>query len=114
MKTNTIEEISGYAAILAIVAIFNWIAGDRPFMGRELQLRRGQFWHALRWFGLGLWIASLVASARDDIWQEGAGIAGALLLLLGTARKSMKAPRQNQIKKKPNKSEQATPRKLSD
>lgn len=87
---NQLEEIAAFAFVLAVVALFNWLTGDRSFRGRELVLRRGAFWLGCRWFGLGLWSASVVATSPNDLLLECAGLLGSLILLLGTARKTLK------------------------
>ena len=111
---TTSEELSGYAVIFVVIAAFNWLAGSRSVMGRELILRHGHAWNALRWFGLGIWASSAIAETSDDVWLDGAGLCGALLLLVGTARQFKETPRQLRENKKQNKSEMATPRKPFD
>ena len=111
---TTSEELSGYTVIFVVIAAFNWLAGSRSVMGRELILRQGHAWNALRWFGLGLWASSAIAETSDDVWLRGAGLCGALFLLVGTARQFKETPRQVRENKKQNKAEMATPRKPSD
>ena len=80
------EEISTVADLLAVLALINWVGGDRSIRGRDLLIRRGAVWVALRWIGLGAWIATFPASGHQDLWLDCAGVVGAVLLLLGTAR----------------------------
>lgn len=87
---SSTEEISLWAGALAVIALFNWLTGDRSIRGRELLVRQGAVWVAFRWFGLGLWTATLIASGQNDFWLECAGLAGASVLLLGTARQTKK------------------------
>ncbi len=86
-----LEEMSPLAFGLAVVALLNWLAGDRSLRGRELLMRRGAFWAGCRWFGLGLWTASVVATSPNDLALEWDGLAGALILLFGTARTTREA-----------------------
>lgn len=88
---NRIEEISLFASALAVIALLNWLAGDRSFRGRTLLIRQGTFWAACRWLGLGLWSASVIAASQNDMRLECAGFAGAMTLLFGTARQAVKA-----------------------
>ena len=89
---NTIREISAIAFGIVILSLINWLAGDRSFRGRSLVIRRGTSWIASRWLGLGLWSASVVAITKDDVLLAGVGLAGAIILLIGTARKSAEVP----------------------
>ena len=84
------EEISLFAFSLALVGLLNWLAGNRSFRGRELLIRRGPVWVASRWFGLGLWAASIVPAAQNDPSLMYAGLGGAVILLFGTARQAVK------------------------
>ena len=97
---SSTEEVSLVATGLAVIALLNWLAGDRSFRGRELFIRRGAAWTALRWLGLGLWVSTIIATSRDDFWFECSRFVGAGLLLLGTARQSKKpessATKENQ------------------
>ena len=105
-----IDEIAALASGLAIVALLNWLAGDRSFLGEDLLLRQTAPWSACRWFGLGLWIASVVATSKDDLRLESAGLVGAIALLIGTARKAQKSETsgsRNQRGRKTNNGEQA-------
>jgi hypothetical protein len=87
---NNLEQISTIAFGLAVVALFNWLTGDRSFRGSELMIRQGAFWVGCRWFGLGVWLATVVATSQDDFLLESAGLIGAFILLFGTARKTIR------------------------
>lgn len=89
-RMNPIDELSLFASALAIVGLLNWLAGNRSFRGRELRIRRGPVWVASRWFGLGLWAGSVVATGQNDLSLMYAGLAGAVILLFGTARQAVK------------------------
>jgi hypothetical protein len=87
---NLPQELTVVAPGLAVLALVNWLLADRSFRGKELLIRRSSFWAGCRWFGLGLWIASMLATSPKDPLLEIAGLVGALILLLGTARTSHK------------------------
>ena len=85
---NHLEQISAVAFGLAVVALFNWLTGDRSFRGNELMIRREAFWVGCRWFGLGVWLTTAVANSTDHLGLVSVGLVGALILLFGTARKA--------------------------
>jgi len=91
---NDPKEISMIAAILLVVGLINWVAGARSFRGRDLAIRKGASWIAMRWLGLGLWTASAVATAQDDLNLKWIGLTGAIILLIGTARRSQESSSQ--------------------
>jgi len=91
---NDPKEISTIAAILLVVGLINWVAGARSVRGRALTIRKGASWIAMRWLGLGLWTTSAVATAQDDLNLKWIGLAGAIILLIGTARRSQESPSQ--------------------
>lgn len=81
------ETTSALALFGVIAALFNWWAGDRSVFGKALLLRRGDFFVAARWLGLGLWLASAVALGKQGLSINWLGLAGVVLLLVGTARR---------------------------
>ena len=100
---NLPQDITAAAFGLAVIAIVNWLLADRSFRGRELLIRRGSFWVGCRWFGLGLWIASMLATSPTDPRLAIVGLVGALMLLLGSARTSQKE--SDQLRQRPVKSQ---------
>jgi hypothetical protein len=90
---SSTEEISLLAGAIAIVALMNWMTGDRSVLGRQLLIRMEPRWIAARWFGLGVWISTVVATSSDDHRLGLAGLGGASILAFGTARKAVKKER---------------------
>ncbi|MEJ6579233.1 MAG: hypothetical protein QNL33_19585 [Akkermansiaceae bacterium] len=87
---NSIQEISFLSGAIAIASLLNWMTGDRSVLGRQLLIRDEPRWAAARWFGLGVWISTIVANSSEDYRMALAGLAGALILAFGTARKTIK------------------------
>ena len=83
---SNLEEFSSVALILGVIAVFNWVAGDRSFMRRELLLRRGSLWEVARWIGIVLWMIPILIAPRENDVLAYSTITGAILLLFGTAR----------------------------
>ncbi len=78
---------------LTFIAIINWLLADRSVMGRILEIRTNPPWVAMRWFGLGVVVASL-SVGFGSVPVTTTGFAGALILLMGTARRSAGADRR--------------------
>lgn len=86
------NEIFMYANSIAVLAVLNWVAGDRPLFGLPIVLRTGPFWIACRWFGLGLFVASNAVGAERSETVAWIAMGGAVAILFGTARKRSKSP----------------------
>ncbi len=80
---------------LALIAIINWLLADRSVMRRNLEIRTTPPWVAMRWFGLGLFAASLAVRSGAGLEGSAIALAGALILLLGTARKTATVSRES-------------------
>ena len=101
---NPDDDVFLGASAIAVLAILNWIAGDRPVFGMPIVLRSGSFWIASRWLGLGLFAASF-AAVRAEIVPTVSWIAlfGAVTILVGTARKRSSSP----VSLRPNRKQEA-------
>lgn len=86
------NEIFLYANAIAVLAILNWVTGDRPLFGLPIVLRNGPFWSACRWFGLGLFVACSAVGTGSSETVEWIAMVGAVAILFGTARKRSKSP----------------------
>jgi len=84
---NPDDKVFSIATALALLAILNWIAGDRSVFGKSIALRRQSFWIASRWLGLGLFIAATAAGEERTSVLSWIALAGAVAMLVGTARK---------------------------
>lgn len=96
------EEIATWAWLIAIVAGSNWAFADRSAFGRELNLRSGKLWRMTRWIGLALFVLAIGIRTQMDGGRvlPALAILGALLMLIGTARKRVPKPAPMQIQRK--------------
>ena len=86
---NPHEQIFLAASVLSLAGILNWLAGDWSVRGRLLEIRTGQAWMAMRWVGLGSFATSFMVGSNDCLASSSVSIAGALALLLGSARRAV-------------------------
>ena len=84
---NLDQELILYAKIIAVVAMLNWLIGDRSFAGNLLEIRKEPMWLRMRWMGLGSAVSCFAIEREDSIILSYAALAGSLLLLIGTARR---------------------------
>ncbi len=87
---NPDDDVFLAATAMAILGVANWISGDRPVFGLPLVLRKGAFWLACRWFGLGLLVASSAAGAERSATMSWLALWGSVAILVGTARQRKK------------------------
>jgi hypothetical protein len=88
MLTMQSGELQMWATAIAIVGGSNWLFGGISWRGQVLRLRTSPFWAAIRWLGVGLFAASLLVGTGEEFRPGMVGIVGALLIMLGSARKS--------------------------
>ncbi len=88
------EEITTWAWVIAILAGSNWAFGNRSAFGRELNLRPGPLWRTTRWIGLILFVFAVVIQTQmdDSRFLPTVAILGAILMIIGTARKRVQRP----------------------
>ncbi len=85
-KMNAHDQIFALAWGFAICASFNWAAGDRSVFGKPHYLRSTFPWFVSRWFGAGIFLATSMAGPVTSLLHASLSLAGAGILLVGTAR----------------------------
>ena len=88
------EAAATWASIIAIVAGSNWAFGNRSTFGRELNLRSGNLWRMTRWAGLAFFVLAVALQAQNGGSRilPAFAVLGALLMVIGTARKRVQKP----------------------
>lgn len=80
-------ELQMWATAIAIFGGSNWLFGGISWSGHSLRLRTTPVWIAIRWLGVGIFVASLYIGVTEEIRARVAGVTGAVLILLVSARR---------------------------
>ena len=84
---NPPQDLFLFAKAIVADAMLNWLSGDRSISGRRLEIRQGLPWLPMRWTGLGAAASCFIIGSEHDFKVSVVAFAGALTLLIGTARK---------------------------